>query len=109
MKACVYILGLTLCFTSCKPTPSATSAPPKSGVKATTEVQLDQLAACETGQGECLPIEVVRQSKEAKTTVRFLISTGNTQMQLFDSSYPKQMEVGNANSKKPIIDKYTEE
>lgn len=109
MKASVYILGLILFFTSCKPTPSAPGAQLKTGAKPASEVQLEQLAACETGQGNCLPIEVKRQSKDAKTTVRFLISTRNMQMQLFDSSYPKQMEVVRDEPIKPIIDNYIEE
>lgn len=99
MKAHVYILGLLLFFTSCKPTPATT----------TTDVQMEKLAACETGRGKCQPIEVVRQSKDAKTIVRFQISSSRTSMQLFDATYPKQMEIANDDPINPIIDNYREE
>jgi hypothetical protein len=72
-----------------------------------TDVDKESLIACETGKSLCQPIEVVRQAAATKTTVRFLIGSKRTSIQLYDSTYYRQTEVIPPNTKIPIINSFT--
>ena len=73
----------------------------------TYDVKREQLVACETGNGICKPIEVTRRKEDTKTIVRFLISSYNTEIQLFDSAYRNHIiEHIKKDSIKPILNNY---
>lgn len=98
MKSSLLAIGILLLhLASCKP------------AQTTYEVNKAQLTACETGIGRCRPIEVVRQKDGSKTIVRFLISTNRVWMQLFDTSYPKQIAQVHQNSITPILSSYVKD
>jgi len=86
MKTSLFLRLFIFIFSSCQLSPN------------TQNVTKSQLLACETGDKNCPPIDIKRNSVKEQIIVYFLIDSKGTDINLFDSTYLSMIRITPADS-----------